>query len=149
MNFFVGFSPFMDVIFWKQEIETRSYLWKRFCLVLKISLLCWKWFAGGEQQPHWVVSTVPGVAEKSRGPPGTFWGPHGCHSGDIYTLIHLYIHTFKHLYNYDIQIWRNRQIFPQVFYALVFFLGVIGNTLVIYVVIRFSKMHTVNSLTSS
>ena len=38
--------------------------------------------------------------------------------------------------------WKLR--FAQVFYALVFLLGVVGNTLVIYVVIRFSKMHTVN-----
>ena len=38
--------------------------------------------------------------------------------------------------------WKLR--FTQVFYALVFLLGVVGNTLVIYVVIRFSKMHTVN-----
>ena len=37
--------------------------------------------------------------------------------------------------------WKLR--FAQVFFALVFLLGVVGNTLVIYVVIRFSKMHTV------
>jgi len=33
----------------------------------------------------------------------------------------------------------------QVFYALVFLVGVVGNTLVIYVVVRFSKMHTVTN----
>ena len=31
----------------------------------------------------------------------------------------------------------------QVFYALVCMLGLLGNSLVIYVVLRFSKMHTV------
>ena len=36
------------------------------------------------------------------------------------------------------------QRLSQVFYALVFLVGVVGNTLVIYVVVRFSKMHTVN-----
>ena len=65
------------------------------------------------------------------------------------TFMHLYFYTFINIYTFITNRWSNRQIFPQVFYALVFFLGVIGNTLVIYVVIRFSKMHTVNSLTSS
>ena len=34
----------------------------------------------------------------------------------------------------------------QVFYALVCMLGLLGNSLVIYVVLRFSKMHTVQQL---
>ena len=34
----------------------------------------------------------------------------------------------------------------QVFYALVCMLGLLGNSLVIYVVLRFSKMHTVQTL---
>ena len=33
----------------------------------------------------------------------------------------------------------------QVFYALVCLCGLVGNTLVIYVVLRFSKMHTVTN----
>ena len=73
----------------------------------------------------------------------------GGHQGPSEALMVAIQVTFIHLYIYNIQIWSNRQIFPQVFYALIFLLGVIGNTLVIYVVIRFSKMHTVNSLTSS
>ena len=61
----------------------------------------------------------------------------------VFNSSHLMAHNLTDLCTNQVHLPKSFMVFVQVFYALVCILGLCGNTLVIYVVLRYSKMQTV------